>query len=222
MPDSEVDILISRIIDGVATPADWRAFELLAARDPAAWRDLAMGQRDDRSLRAAVAACTAHAEHVNLPARDSERAAHRVVTRTRHVAAWAGWAAAAAVGFAFLSTRAPDLQGRHNPATAGLGAPVETLATAADALSEYVAKGQREGTVIREVPEKWLLGTQPSPDGRGQQVIYLRLIMEQTNVPDFYKFSQDEWGNPVPARVRLVQPQEAPVPARPVRVRPPV
>jgi hypothetical protein len=218
MAETELDILLSRVVDGRATPGDWAALERLGQQDPSVWRDLAMLQRDDRALRAAVALATAPAQAVelNIPRAHTSRA---LSMRARRVASWAGWAAAAAVALAFVTTKGPPPAApTGSPITAGLGAPSPVM-SAADSLAEYLSKGRAEGTVIQEVPEKWLVGTVPTRDGSAQQVIYLRLIMERTEVPDLYTFSRDEWGNPAPARVPLPAPAPQPEPRR---VRPPV
>lgn len=225
MAETELDILITRAIDGRASATDWAEIERLGERDPGVWRELATAQRDDASLRRAMSLSLARVDSVELAdavyTHEATHAAHTMSRRTRAVATWAGWAAAAAVGLAFF-TQQPrgDATGRSmNPATAGVGAPQGQIESAADMLARYLDQGRQEGKVIQEVPEKWLLSAEPTGDGSKQQVIYLRLIMERAEVPEFYTFSQDEWGNPAPARIQIQTPQASPV-SKPVR--PPV
>lgn len=225
MAETELDILITRAIDGRASATDWAEIEQLGERDAGVWRELATAQRDDASLRRAVALSMARVESVELAdavrAHEATHAAHTMSRRTRVVVTWAGWAAAAAVGLAFF-TQHPRENGvgrSMNPATAGVGAPQEQIESAADMLARYLDQGRQEGKVIQEVPEKWLLSAEPTGDGSRQQVVYLRLIMERAEVPEFYTFSQDEWGNPAPARIQIQIPQSQPTKRA---VRPPV
>ncbi|MCC6950253.1 MAG: hypothetical protein IT433_02280 [Phycisphaerales bacterium] len=225
MAETELDILMTRAIDGRASSTDWAEIERLGERDPGVWRDLATAQRDDASLRRAVALSLAGVDRVELAeavhAHEATHAAHTMSRRTRAVATWAGWAAAAAVGLAFFTQqpRGDDTGRAMNPATAGVGAPQGQIESAADMLARYLDQGRQEGKVIQEVPEKWLLSAEPTGDGSRQQVIYLRLIMERAEVPEFYTFSQDEWGNPAPARIQIQTPQTQPAKRA---VRPPV
>jgi len=227
--ETELDILITRAIDGRASATDWAEIERLGDRDPGVWRELATAQRDEASLRRAVSLSLARVDSVELAdavhAHEVTHAAHTMSRRTRAVATWAGWAAAAAVGIAFF-TQQPRENGADrslNPAIAGVGAPQGQIESAADMLARYLDQGRQEGKVIQEVPEKWLLSAEPTGDGSRQQVIYLRLIMERAEVPEFYTFSQDEWGNPAPARIQIQTPQSQPA-GRPATrpVRPPV
>jgi len=211
MNDRTTDILITRVIDGRASAADWHQFEAVAEREPAAWRDLALAQHDDRALRGAVAEGVARAESRGLPDEASiDEAAGTMSRRTRRVATWAGWAAAAAVALAFVTQR-PQTTPGGTPFRANLGTPIST---AADVLSDYLEKGRSEGVVIDELPQKMLVETTPDGQG-GYNVVYLRLIMERASVPDLYKFSSDELGQQAPVRVVPVSDQPK-KPFRPV------
>ena len=48
------DILISRVIDGEATPEDWTAMRAMAERDASIWGDLVAAQQDHAELCAIV------------------------------------------------------------------------------------------------------------------------------------------------------------------------
>ncbi|CAG1006378.1 hypothetical protein PHYC_03319 [Phycisphaerales bacterium] len=201
MSEGELDILITRVVDGRASHEDWRRLEALAGQDAGVWRDLAQAQRDDQILRRAVGMAVGVAASVELPApvaHEAHRARFQVGERTRRVAMWGGWAAAALVTLAFVSKQPPG----GTPQQANTGGPI---LSAADALSKYIAQGQREGRVINEMPDKVLVNTQPLADGQGYDVVYFRLIMERDRVPDLYRFSSDELGQPVPVRVVIPQ-----------------
>lgn len=119
------DILISRAVEGRATPEDWRALGSLASHDAALWTDLALSQRDHAAMALAASRAGAAADRVNLPAapalatpeqiadepmalitrhREAERVASERALAHRHqpsvmrlAGTWAGWAAAAAI-----------------------------------------------------------------------------------------------------------------------------
>ncbi|GJQ29047.1 MAG: hypothetical protein HBSAPP03_09310 [Phycisphaerae bacterium] len=199
MSEGELDILITRVIDGRAEGEDWRRLESLAERDAGVWRELAQAQRDDQVLRREVASATAGAGTVELELEGHEptfRLTRQVGERTRRVAMWGGWAAAALVAVAFVAKK-PDQPG---PMIAG---PTGSVSSAADFLSRYLDQGRKEGRVIHEMPDKVLVNTIPAADGKGYDVVFLRVIMERDRVPDLYRFTSDESGQPVPIRVHI-------------------
>jgi hypothetical protein len=71
-PDTELaadlkeEVLIGRLIDGEAKPADERQFEQLASASPTLWRTLAMRQRDMQLLGSQVDQEIRGADHVEL------------------------------------------------------------------------------------------------------------------------------------------------------------
>ncbi|MDX2131083.1 MAG: hypothetical protein SFY69_03405 [Planctomycetota bacterium] len=208
MSEGELDILLTRVIDGGATDEDWRRLEALGARDPGVWRELAQAHRDDAVLRRGMARALDRAMMADLP--DGPRAQERrTAERTRLAATWGGWAAAALVGLAVLMQRTGvERTPASDPAMAGV-----PVLSAADALHAYLEQGRAEGVVIEEMPAKWLVRSAPAADGRGFDVVYLRLIMERTQVPDLYKLSSDEFGSSVPIRIT----PEPPTPEQPPR-----
>lgn len=201
MSEGELDILITRVVDGRAGQEDWRRLESLAEHDAGVWRELAQAQRDDQILRRAVGMAVSGAAGVELPstpAHEAHRMHFQVGERTRRVAMWGGWAAAALVTLAFVTGNPGNA---NQTQTAGGG----QVLSAAEALSRYLDQGRKEGRVINEMPEKVLVDTQPLADGKGYDVVYFRLIMERDRVPDLYRFSTDELGQPVPVRVEIPQ-----------------
>jgi hypothetical protein len=119
----DVDVLVSRVVDGVATHRDWATLEAVALRQPGVWRDVALAQRHDRTLREVVAragdvAAAVDIERVMARAGTSAttsasvggaaRGRRRVVLGGGGAWAWAGWLVAAAVGVAAFTPLTPE------------------------------------------------------------------------------------------------------------------
>lgn len=215
-PDDLRDILIARITDGVSVRADWQRLEDVAQSDPSVWRDLAYAQHDHAALSAAVAHANASSRTdvpvLSTPAADQMTL--RLTQRSRTIAAWAGWAAAAAVGLAWLGMpgtgldrSSPLLDAPDTTQSAGLGGVLDSgiARSAADALQAYLNKGQESGEVIGQVPGKLMLNARPLPDGQGYEVLYLRQFLEKTVVPNLYRAATDDSGDLVPTQLPLVQ-----------------
>lgn len=209
------DILISRVVDGVATPADWAGLEQQALQSPGLWKEVALAQRQHLMLQEQVALASSKAEQIELPA----SIAHvpqfptqisdptGVRTRFARVATWGGWAAAATLAFAFVS-QAPKNLARTVPDQKAGVLDLEQLRgvlSSEDARNLYLDAGQREGTVLEEVPTKILVNVSASPDGEGGEVTYLRQFIERTKVKDLYKYSLDELGNKTMVRMPIGQ-----------------
>lgn len=194
-PDDR-DVLISRIIDGEATPEDWAAFKALAAREPSVWRDLAECQQDHADLSAAVADATRLADSIDLPVEEAR--SEQLSRRLRRAMSWGGWAVAAVVALAF-TTRGTSTQtdGLH----AGLGPSGITVSTPDQAYDAYMQLGREQERVVEEVPTRILVETRALQDG-GFEVRYIRQILERVTVPSLYELGEDETGRPVPIRVR--------------------
>lgn len=194
------DILITRIIDGEATPEDWAAFRALAVRQPSIWRELAECQQDHADLSGAVGSAARLADSIDLPVEHARSA--QLSRRVRGVLAWGGWAMAAAVALAF-STK-PGGQGASDMNTAGpslLGPGVIPVSNPDEAYDAYMKLGQEQRRVVEEVPTRILVETRALEDGTFE-VRYLRQILERVTVPTLYEFGEDEAGRPVPIRVR--------------------
>jgi hypothetical protein len=222
MSDFDVDLVISRMVDGVATPTDWASFDAAATKDVGLWRELAHAQRVHQTLSQAVLAEIAVADRVALPSPSmlaSSNAGAGAVQRTdidgglhrrsRLISSWGGWGVAAAVTLAFVSMR-PDQ-------TASVPVPIpgtETIRTAAEAFNLYqTLKGEtKPGTLVRELPEKILLNTTPSADGKGFDITYLRQIVERTHVDTLYRESSDEGGRKVLAPLDIIPTKATDVP----------
>lgn len=191
------EVLITRVVDGAARVRDWDELDRLSSRDPGLWRDLAMSQRQHAAMSAAVGEAEDRADRIVAPI--DEVLHFRLAERSRRVSAWGGWAAAAAVGLAWLGVpmlRPATPTGTDAPATAGVG-----LVSAGEALQQYLSRGAENGTVLGEVPGKLIVDARPAADGRGYEVTYLRQIVEREVVPTLYGSSVDESGRAVPSGV---------------------
>lgn len=221
----ELDLLVSRVVDGAAGRLEWMSIERLAAGDPGVWKHIALAQRDHMELSAAVAGASARAERVELPGHEPLRLAdHREGhPGIRRAGTWLGWAAAAvlAVGF-FRGMPGVDRAGPGantasilpTPVSAGSTDLASLVSSPAEALDLYLTRGQQTGQVVGELPEKVLLEARPmlvaSPAGSetatqgGYEVYYLRQIVERATVPSLYQFSRDDTGQvAVPVRLPI-------------------
>lgn len=207
----QLDLLISRIVGADASPQDWSAFNALAERTPDAWKHLAQAQRDNQSLSLAVGVALHAADRVELPTRDNAQAfLHGGRTRQSSAATWhrvrsmGGWAAAAVLGLALIGNRHGMID---------LGSPMRTnqanvipadyfkVASDDDALQLYRDKAMQSGRVFAEVPV--LVESRPAATGKGLDVIYVRQFYERAQVPDLYRFTQDEANRPIAVRVSV-------------------
>lgn len=226
------EVLLSRVLDHAATPGDWDNLEQLAARDVTVWRELALSMRQNQDLVHAVACAGDQAAMIELDVIERaeiqrgvraervrehnrsgrERRYEHVAfkRRLRAVATWSGWLAAAVVAVAFVNPQLAGRSGSPLPGTETQASLIpqrlsrDTSTSSADALREYLRKGNQDGTVIGEMPRKILMEAQPAIDGNGYEVVYIRQILERTRVNDIYRFSEDETGRatPVPVQIR--------------------
>lgn len=199
---TDPELLISRIVDGEATPGDWAAFRSQAEREPSLWRDLAEAQRVQGELVDEVGAQLSVVNMVDVPVHSEM--VRQLSNRFRLVGMWGGWAAAACVGLMWAN-------GNVGGSGGGSQANLVPGLTRTDALNAYLDKGQQEGVVIGELPEKMLVSATPVTDSTGTtidgyQIVYVRQIMERTTVKDLYRFGADEAGEPRPVKVEIRRP----------------
>ncbi|MFI4883050.1 MAG: hypothetical protein ACIAQU_10755 [Phycisphaerales bacterium JB064] len=95
------DLLISRVVDDAASPADWEQLRALAEYDPSVWRELFEAQHAQAELAQAVQQAIAIADGIDAPI--GELAGPSIVFRFRQVASWAGWAVAASVAVFWMA-----------------------------------------------------------------------------------------------------------------------
>lgn len=114
----QTDILISRIIDGTATPEDWAQLDAIASDEPHVLQDLSAAMRQDAELRGFVRDAVAVADDVDI---DTDRVIVRVdedqwttvpprvpsePRRSAFMAlvTWTGWTAAAAIAMTWIAS----------------------------------------------------------------------------------------------------------------------
>lgn len=202
MIDTREETLISHVIDGDATFAEWRELESIATNDPLVWRRLAEAQRDSALLASALGRTAIVADAVELPTFKCATASSEPVTHIRlnRLGAWTGWAVAALVTIV-ASVRYSQLQ--TSPTTPAQQAQLIDMPfdTAAQAFQAYLDKGRESGEVVGEIPGRVLVETKPVQSGPGFEVIYLRQVMERAIVPDLYQLTaQDDAGRPTLVR----------------------
>jgi hypothetical protein len=218
--NDRADALISHIVDGEASPEQWRELERFATGRPRLWRELAESQRDAAALRVAMTLAGDIAQRVALP--HSTSAAHGAAftesdirtlphpaLRFNRFGAWTGWLVAAVIilvaSVQIAQHERSAGQTGAQPQTAGAGAGL--VQSAADAWDTYLQRGAAEGSVLGEVPGKMVVESRPmvAQDGvaGGYEVIFVRQVVERAIVPDLYQISgEDERGQPTLTRYR--------------------
>jgi len=218
LPHDERDVLISRVIDGNASPEDWSTFRSLAAHEPEIWSELAQTQSVHESLTDQVGYAIAIADGVELPGGFIDDQPMRA--RLDRVSRWGGWAAAAAIllvwffGNPMNQSQGTDTQNENgsgsvtDPLIAGLpgqgfgSKPYLDQAQPDQAFDQYISSGMSNGQVIGEMPEHVVIETRPMPDGT-IEVLYLRQIIERQIIDHAYREVLDEQGNMVPVPIEI-------------------
>jgi len=180
------DILISRIVDGSAEPADWAELESIAETEPEALRRLAEAQRREADLRAALGEALNEADEVDLPLGHTTT----VFTFRTRLQSWTGWAAAAALALAWLTAGGM----LRTPPSAGSQVAGWTPGTADEAYEQYQVMGLAEGRVLGELP-KVLIQVERLESGQAE-VTYLRRVLERRLVTDVLEPTVDTQGRP--------------------------
>ncbi|HVZ94897.1 MAG TPA: hypothetical protein VG797_10340 [Phycisphaerales bacterium] len=193
------DVLIGRVTDGEATPADWAELETMVRADTTLWHRLAECQRAHARFEQAVEDEIAIAELVEAP---DARALAKVtfVTRVRESS---GWLVAAAIGLAWLGfARAPGGTGPVGPGRGSEAGIVPSIASlpAEQAFEQYKRAGLASGQVVAELP-KVFVEIRPAEDGDGQDVLFVRRVVERVRAADVnvLDFKKDEHGQTIGA-----------------------
>lgn len=193
--ESRADILISRMIDGRARADDLRELSELAAADVSIWKQLAAADSDREALALAVESTIGVADRIEAPAPTPE--SHDGPYRLNAWTGWMGWAAAAAVVFAWAMFSQMPLPGAGTTEPA----PIQPVALSADdALQRYIEARKAEDRFIRELP-KVMVDSRKTADGTGTEITYMRQFLEKTVVSDLYEVGTDEHGRPGAVRV---------------------
>ncbi len=201
------DLLITRMVDGVAQESDWNDLGRIARTDASIFTDLAHAHRIDRAVRAFAAPLVAQADRVSLPPTAADldttfpiepvHVPHR--SRARR-APFLGWAIAACLALALGAEIAGvrlGLSGRNTTPSNAAGLVAPTFASADQAMNAYVELGKQQGKVVGEMPQKFVIQSQPAPDGEGLEVVYIRQFIERAIVKDLYTLGTDELGRTI-------------------------
>lgn len=225
----DVDLLISRAVDGSASHAEWVLLQGHARSQPVVWKDLALTYRHAQALTrrvgmaSQVAACTELPDTLTAadaqPAlrhgsgRDATYVANRSGAHVRHhwnlgrMLSFGGWAAAAVLALALARPMILNNAGNSGPAnpniTSGGGEAGIFPASYLDGLAASIQKGKEEGRVVGELPENEVIETIPNPDGT-YTVTSVRKIVERATIPYFYRAAQSDTGDFAAVRVRPV------------------
>lgn len=223
---SREEVLIGRVTDGEATAADWSELESSARDDPAVWQRLAASQRAHARFEHAVEDQIAICELIEAPDRRA-LAARGVARRFRE---YGGWAAAAALGLAWLGVQGGALPGwgsGSNGASPGPARPVNSgyesnLAGGMigadgagtqfvslpydEAYDQYKRAGLASGRVLGELP-MLLIEARPADDGQGQDVLFVRRVVERVRSANVnvLNVQTDEHGQPIRAEPKPLE-----------------
>ncbi len=200
MSNEDNELVVSRVIEPDATSEAWEELIAAAEADPQLWRRTVKTLRDQQAMTRAMDVSVAIADDVSTTPWAS-RLAHRSAvdaapSQRPQLLRWSGWAVAAIVALAWVS----GLSNFRSNGTMNAGFVPANL-TAAEHLQNYYTQGRREGRVFDEVPEKILVQIRPSPTGDGDEIIYIRQILERTTLPGLYHYQgEDETGRPTLVR----------------------
>lgn len=221
---TDIDLVISRIVDQAGTPADYSSLEIAAAQEPKVWTELSHALRLNQALQAAVKHHTRCPQSASLtdvlaenPTESSLATSQASPLHTLHLneshrdppASWdeptrlhlrrlgvvRSWGGWIAAALIVAVIGQSQLHSSGEGSASKAGLSVPT-----DYLAEYLSTGRKAGTVVGEMPNKILLNTVPAEDGSGMYVLYLRQIVERVKVDDLYRISVDELGKPIPTR----------------------
>lgn len=197
------DLLISRVIDGSATPEDWSSFRILAAKDADVWTDLSDAQREHEALSEVMHLASSIADGVDLPGGSGSPLVFE--SRVTTTARWGGWAIAAVLLLGWftgtISMNTPNgINAGPNGATAGM-IPLRQ-ADSSQAFDQYMQAGQNSGLVLGEMPNQIVVETKPLLDGT-IEVIYIRQVVERKVLEKAYRETADEFGTPIVVPVDL-------------------
>jgi len=200
------DLLISRVIDGSASPEDWSSFRILAASDAEVWTDLSDAQREHEALCEVMHAATAIADGIDLPGGSGSPLVFE--SRVTLAARWGGWAIAAVVllgwftGMISMNPNSPMGGVNNGGFTAGM-IPLGDANTD-QAFGRYLQAGQTSGQVVGEMPDQIVVETRPLDDGT-IEVIFLRQVIERRVLEQAYREAVDDSGNRVVVPLDLEQ-----------------
>ncbi len=197
------DVLIGRIVDAEASPADWRDLDRIGATDPGVWERLARAQRAHARLERGVEDEIAVSELVELPMAHH----HAVFDLAARVRGYGGWAVAAVLALALLGSHANLRTIRPTDGFAAGFTPIEH-ATPDQAYDRYVSAGRDSGRVIDVMPSV-LVDAGGLGSAEGGEVVILRRVLERVDARNmsFYMVEPNEFEQPTltPVQVRQAE-----------------
>jgi len=193
------DLLISRVIDGSASPEDWSSFRILAASDAEVWTELSDAQREHEALCEVMHAATAIADGVDLPGGSGSPLIFE--SRVTKASRWGGWAIAAVVLLGWFTGTFSMNPAQIKTNTAGL-LPTLQQASPDEAFGQYLHAGQDSGQVVGEMPNQIVIETLPLEDGT-IEVTFIRQVVERRVLDQAYREAVDEFGKAVVIPVDL-------------------
>jgi len=135
--DDTLDLLLGRILDRCAAPADWDSFATLARARPESWGQLLLALRSEQGLQRGAEPALAIADRIEVPdhaaslatsfaAADAAAYAAPVLpmTAARARRPWTGWAAAAVLAFAWAGSSLLSAEGASRGAAGIPGAGI--------------------------------------------------------------------------------------------------
>ncbi len=195
------DVVISRVLEGRGRAADWQRLREVTNQDDGAWDRLIGSASDQDALGEAVALAGDRAETVAAGGSNGAmvfpsvqgRRADRAVRAAR-----LGWlmAACMALGLVSVSLRTGGGGGAGVQNTGTAGFSLDSLSSS-DLMNGYKVRAAQEGTLVGELPQRVVIETRPSADGKGYEVLYMRQFIERAIVDDLYKLGTDETGRAV-------------------------
>lgn len=230
------DLLISRVVDDVATADDWKHLRGLANDDPSLWRELFEAQHAHGEFAQAVQQAILVADGVDAPVGDA--GSWGVSYRLRQASRWAGWAVAAGVGLAWLGpaylgapgidttppTNAQPIALAGNPPTNSANGTTSKAGDFIVSPTNPTERGLGTGDTLRQVstspnaqavgemPDRELLEMRRLPDGR-MELIYVRRIIEKAIMAenDLYQVVPDDTGTGRAVPLRPRRPSSGPI-----------
>lgn len=214
----EQDVTLSRLLDGRGRAADWKRLKEAMGSNPALWDQLIGDAADQDALGDAVALAGMRAEATVLPDAATLQAPlpfeqTQSTSGRRHDravrAARLGWLVAACLALGMVSMWVRPQSA--NIGSQGAGIVSFDKMSASDLMEGYKARATREGTLVAEMPQRVVLETRPTADGKGHEVLYMRQFIERAIVDDLYKIGTDDAGRSVmvPASLSTTKPAGA-------------
>lgn len=215
------DVVFSRLLDGRGKVADWQRLREATAGDTgaAAW-DRIIGSAGDQDVLGEVMGLAGEragetdlhrAMFETVPAPLTLPSAQGRRTDRAVRAARLGWLVAACMALGLVSVSLRPSGGGGGGGTQGANlAPfsLENLSSS-DLMNGYKARAAKEGTLVGELPQRVVIETRPSADGKGYEVLYMRQFIERAIVDDLYKLGTDETGRPVMVPTSLTKTKPA-------------